>query len=314
VTSQPALRLAFLLATLGLAAAAGCDEQVPGTAGAPVDVAGTTPLTQSQPATPGPHAIQTPERASAPPVATPAPATPVPTVTPIPTPIAPTGSPGASASPQASPSAAASGSPGPYQATGTAGDLAVSGPGYFVLATKPDPLTTEDLLFTRHGKFRLKPEAAGALAIFRLQHADFGFHVVGFTLPGGTAAGAPAETRSDGGATLATTWAGQPVRAAALYLDADRNEEAQTKLAFDYTGRLLVDGAAPRGTDAGPVQAFVAVAQFERPDALVPAAGFAGIYRYAPDAGEVRLGVAVSGAGREVGNANLVLTGQLELP
>lgn len=329
-TSRLPLRPLVALLVATTAVVAGCDEPVPGAAAGPAAAASGQPvLTQSRPATPAPPAIATPVTQPPPPVATPVPQV-VATVTPTPAPIAP--SPGGSTSPSASPSPQASGSPspspspsasaGPFTKTGAPGDLAISGPGYFVLATKPAPLGIEDLLFTRHGKFRLKAETMGAVPVLRLRHADHAFHVVGLVATGEPAA-PPAETAGEDQAQLVTTWGGT-LAATGLYLDADRNPQAQTALAFDYTGKLLVAGAAPRGLDGQAAAAYVVIAQFDSPDRLVPAVGFPGIFRYEtsalePEEGEepgglVRLGVAVSGAGRVVGNANLVVVGSLENP
>ena len=319
---QAPLSLPLLLAA-SLALAAGCDELVPGTAGQPAPGASGQPtLTQGRPATPGPAAVATPERGSPPPVATPLPH-PVPTVTPTPPPIAPSQDPAGSPSPGASASPAPSPSPTASPSPGAPGDLAISGPGYFVLATKPYPLGLEDLLFTRQGRFRLEAEQIGAVSVQRLRHADHAFYVVGYQIAG-TPPEAPAETALEDAVALATSWAGEPVAAFGLYLDADRNPQAQARLGFDFTGRLQLAGAAPRAADGGPATSYVAIAQFDSPDRLVPAVGFAGILRYevsaleadeeAPPGGQIHLGVAVSGAGRTVGNANLIRTGTLESP
>ncbi len=317
----------MLLAVL-LAAAGGCDEQAPGSADRPgASATGLPTLTQGRPATPGPLAVATPTRESPPPVATPVPRVVAP-VTPTPAPIAPSNDPGASPSPQASPgpspsaSPSATGTTGPFSKTGAPADLAVSGPGYFVLATKPYPLGIEDLLFTRHGHFRLKAETIGSLPVFRLRHADQAFYVVGYQLAGEPVT-PPAETAGEDVAVLATTWGTASTALSGLYLDADRNPQAQTQLGFDFTGKLLLAGTAPRAADGAPGSVYVAIAQFDSPDRLVPASGFPGILRYetaasapddAPPGGQVRLGVAVSGVGRPVGNANLILTGSLETP
>lgn len=300
-----------------LALAAGCDEPAPGTALKPTGSQAAPGL----PATPVPQVVSTPERAAAQPIATPLPATPLPPLkSPLPTPIAPSASPsgGASAVPSADasggPSAApsASASPGSLRTTNAVGDLAVSGPGYFVLATRPDPAVTEDLLFTRHGHFVLKSEPNGALPLFRLKHADHGFYVLGFQRAG--ASGAPDEAVGTGGAMLNTLWGDLATTAAGLTVDGDRNPNAPTKLSFDFAGHLLLTGAPPRGTDGTALPSYLALATVTSPAGLVPAPGFTGIYRYAAAAGNVTIGVAVSGADRTVGNASLILTGKLEQP
>jgi len=306
----------LLAALLTLVVAAGCEEPIPGATA--LKPAGQAPAAIAPtPATPPPAAVSTPDRPPATPqVATPPPATPIPRVTPTTGPVTPgpSGSPGASASPSASPSpsptASASLAPGALRTTNAVGDLAISGPGYFVLATRPDPAGTEDLLFTRHGHFVLKSEPAGALPLFRLKHADHGFYVLGFQRAGAT--GAPDEALGTNGAMLGTLWSDQAITAAGLAADGDRNPDAGAKLSFDFAGRLLLAGAAPRGTDGSAQPSYVAIATVATPSALKPAPGFAGIYRYAAGAGDVAIGVAVSGAGRTVGNVSLILTGKLE--
>lgn len=311
-------RRAFCLLALFLLAA--CEEPAPTLVGTTVGGAVTTAPSQGgqPPATPVPTGTF---------------ATPVPPIkNVVATPPAPTPAAPASGSPSPAVSPGANGTPAPPGAatptplpsglvkTTKPGDLAVSGPGYFVLATKPNPVSTADLLFTRNGHFQLKAESAGALPLFRLRHADYGFHVVGYQIAGGTGAGAPAEATSNSEVPLLTTWGGLQTVAQGLYVDADRNPDANRDLSFDYTGRMLLKDKAPRGEDAGPVQAYVAIAMFETPDSLVPAPGFPGIFRYEPQEDEnadpvsTTMGVAVSGSGRAVGNTNLVLTGQLESP
>lgn len=286
----------------------GCEDVPGGTV-----LGGATPLpilTQTQPATPGPRIIATPRIENTPLVATPAPATPSPSTSPPPPSPSPTPVAG---TPSASPSPDPGASPDRYKKTNLPLDLAISGPGYFVLSTKPNPMAVEDLLFTRTGHFKLQGDTAGSLSLFRLRHADTDFHAVGFMIPGGTAAGAPEETTSEDGAQLATMWGPLATTALGVFLDADRNTDAAAKASFDYTGRVKVADTSPRGPDGSPVQLYVAVAQFATPTALVSQPGFKGIFKYDPAAGAVQLGVAVSGPGRVVGNANLILTSTLEI-
>ncbi|MFN3432501.1 MAG: hypothetical protein ACK46X_21455 [Candidatus Sericytochromatia bacterium] len=192
--------------------------------------------------------------------------------------------------------------------------MAISGPGYFVLATKPEPTALEDLFFTRDGHFKVVKDTstANGVPMARLRHADHDtFYVVGYA-HAGAGTGAPDETSGISEAVLATTWYGAATRAAALSLDADRNPDATTKLSFDATGALRVAGLAPRGADGNPMQAYVGLAQFERPDDLVTVPGFSGFLRYSPNAGRLFLGVAFTGTARPVGTANLIRTGTLE--
>lgn len=291
---------AIVAAALVLAA---CD-------GTPVTVSGDLPDALATPATPPPTGVPTPPR----PTPTGSVATPPPTAQPTPA----TPNPDASmADVQATPDGMASGatSPAPgsgYQKTGTATDLAVSGPAYFVLSTKPNPTTTSDLLFTRDGRFTFVHDTAGSLSLWRLRHQADNFFVVGYTLSGGTAAGAPDETGAADHAELATTWTGENVVALGLFLDADRNPDAPGDVSFDFTGRMKAGESAPRGSDGNSVQAYVALAQFGTPGKLVAQPGFTGVYKYAAAAGTLNLGVAVSGDGHVVGNGNLILTGTLE--
>jgi hypothetical protein len=133
-------------------------------------------------------------------------------------------------------------------------------------------------------------------------------------LAGGTGAGAPAETSGADHAELATVWAGQPTLALGMFIDAERNPDAPGKVTFDFTGRIKVGDSAPRGPDGGPTQAYLAVAGLADASKLVPQPGFKDIFKYGPAAGALTLGVAVSGEGRGVGNANLILTSTLEQP
>lgn len=294
-------RLLALAALVGLTV--GCAEDPAGTAGSDTRLAGAGPGAAAQFATPTPRVLLTPGPEDRPEMATPEP-TPPPVATPAPT---PTPTP---ATPSASPSAAASA--GPFEKTGAATDIAVSGPGYFVLSTKAEPVSVDDLLFSKNGHLTVEKDTAQPLAVYRVRHGDHQFHLVGFARAGTSAVGAPGETSTLLGPSLLTSQWGGTVTGAGLALDADRNPEAASKLSFDYTGKLKVAEADPRGTDGAPIQAYVAIAQFDDPDALVPQPGFAGVYRYQGEAGVIRVGVAVTGTERPVGNANLILVRTLE--
>jgi hypothetical protein len=293
----------------GLLALAACED--PGTPLVATGDASGTAVAQSHPATPPPKTVATPTPGQeVQKVATP---TPVPTpATPGPSPTQAAPSP--SASPTVDPAATGVATPAPerYKKTGVATDLSVSGPGYFVLATKPNPGGVADLLFTRNGHFTLVHDTAGALSLWRLRHASFQFYVAGYMVAGGTGAGAPDETAADGRAQLQTSWGGLDTSLQGLVIDAERNADATSLARFDFTGRLMLGEVAPRGADGGPVQVYVGLAQVADPAGLVAQPGFDGVYKYAPAAGTLQLGVATSGDGRPVGNANLVLTGQLE--
>ncbi|MDB5097838.1 MAG: hypothetical protein JWM80_2259 [Cyanobacteria bacterium RYN_339] len=260
---------------------------------------------QAHPATPAAPAMATPKPAPSPLMATPRPS-----VVAVPTPPPASPSPTASLDPAASP--VATPTPDRYKKTTVATDLAVSGPGFFVLATKPNPASAADLLFTRNGHFKLVHDTAGALSLWRLRHATFDFYAAGYMIAGGTGAGAPSETSASDHAELATSWGGLDTTLGGVVIDAERNTDALTTARFDFTGRLLLGELAPRGADGGPVQVYVGVAQVAEPSQLVAQPGFAGVYKYVPAAGALQLGVATSGDGRPVGNANLILTSTLE--
>ena len=286
-----------------LSLVAGCTEDPAGTAGADgTRIAGEVRPDAAQFATPTPRVIATPTPESTSKAATHEPSTP---------PVAPS-APGPTPTPVgASPSASPSASAGRFTKTGKATAIAVSGPGFFVLSTKAEPTAVEDLLFTKDGHLTVEKDTSGAIAVFRVRHGDFQFHLVGFARPGGATVGAPGETSTDDASVLVTNWGG-PVPGAGLQVDADRNPEAATKLGFDYTGKLRVAEADPRGADGTAVQAYVAIAQVDTPEELLPQPGFKGIFKYRPEAGTLRLGVAVTGTGRPVGNANLILTSTRE--
>ena len=68
----------------------------------------------------------------------------------------------------------------------------------------------------------------------------------------------------------------------------------------------------PRGADGNPMQAYLAIAQFQHPSGLVAVTGADGLLRFNATVAQVHLGVAVTGLSRPVGTANLILTGTLE--
>src|SRR5262245_40943021 len=73
----------------------------------------------------------------------------------------PTATSSSSPSPEPSPAVTPSASPvapgvtGRYEKTFDPLDLAIAGPGYFVLSTKPNPQSFDEVLFTRRGEFEL---------------------------------------------------------------------------------------------------------------------------------------------------------------
>lgn len=319
--------------TLLLAAAvvASCADDPTATSTSTASTGGArTPgtLAQQQPATPPPGVVPSPKgSAELAGVATPTPVV-------LPSPImpaspqaaepsaSPTAAAGASASPTASaspgttsPSPGASASPVPagYTKTNVATDLAVSGPGYFVLATKPNPSVLEDLYYTRNGHFKLvKENVDGGPAQWRLKHTTSDFYVVGFAITPGRS-DAPDETSGISEALLNSQWGGTAVSAVAVSLDAGRNPDAATKLSFSNAGRVSYDGNDPFASDGVQrVASYVGLVQFEHPEHLVAQPGIDGVYRFAADAGRIFLGVSVTGLNRPVGNNNRILVGTLE--
>ncbi|HEY9723541.1 MAG TPA: hypothetical protein V6D47_16135, partial [Oscillatoriaceae cyanobacterium] len=256
-------------------------------------------------ATPPPRLAPSPASNDAPPVATPVPPTPLPAAKPsAPQPIATASD---ATGTVVLPSPVASG----YHKTDVPTDLAVSGPAYFVLATKPDPQGLEDLVFTRNGHFKLVSETDGGLNILRLRHDPDDFHVVAYAREN-AGESAPDERSGTGDSVIATTWQGTAVAADGLALDADRNPDALNKIGFDYTGRLQIGGADPRASDGQSEALLLALAEFANSSALAPVNGFPGMYRYQAAAGTITMGVGVSGPNRTLGDGNLLLDGNLE--
>jgi hypothetical protein len=294
------------LAALTLLVAA-CTEEGP-LGGTPTQVAGQAPgtLAQNQPATPPPQAIASPKHTSPNQVATPTPlnlaSPPPPSPSPVPLPGASTT---ATAAPGVSPSPTASGSPdpaasptptpspSPFTTTGVATDLAVSGPAYFVLSTKKSPTALEDLVFTRHGHFKMVTEGANHY----LKHADHAYYVLGHMKISG-ADDAPDETNGISEAVLTTTWSGSPSSLGAVAIDVSSDS---SKVKFTIRGELLINGVNPGGRHT-----YVGLAQFQQPENLIALPAFARFYRY--PAGTLFLGVPFSGTSRPVGTANPIKT------
>ncbi|MFN3432500.1 MAG: hypothetical protein ACK46X_21450, partial [Candidatus Sericytochromatia bacterium] len=223
-----------------------------------------------------------------------APATPAPSGAPA----SPTPSPSPSPtetprSPSASPSAAAvaPGVTGSYRKTFDPLDLAIAGPGYFVLATRPDPRGFEELLFTRTGQFDLVYVAAGSPAPgvptvvgpgeWRLMTPE-GLYVLGYQYRGEEAAMPPSETRSM--SFQSAFRMGGTASVGPILIDSQSNLNFAPH--FNFKGQLLSDQKPPMDTDATPLQVYVAIAQFERPAALKPRPGFPA-FTYDADVGVV---------------------------
>lgn len=318
-------RLLFLV-LFGSVAACETEGLTPAATGpVPAPVTQVTPWAKASQATPVPRVIRPPVMDSPPPVATPAPAGPVPTVTPTPGPVRPDE---AGTSAVARDGEMTSENPAfreegatpamrqeAYRVTGEPLDLALSGPGYFILATRENPVAKEDLLFTRYGHFKLQREAVGVNELWRLRHADLGLFVTGLVRildTTGDDEEEPAEQLMLAGVPIETRWNGSRVGLVAFALDAGRNMQAGTQLAFDHTGVARIAGQWPRSSDSREMRVYLPLVEFENPTALMPASGTAHVYRYAPEAGATRLGVALTGAERDLGNRHLVLSGRLE--
>jgi hypothetical protein len=178
-----------------------------------------------------------------------------------------------------------------------------------VLATRERPTAPEELLFTRQGPVELVRDPAEARQVLRPRL--FGLHVLGFTRRVGGAEAAPDEAEGLTGPPVQTRWADEPAPLAGVALDADRNQAALTASRVDLRGAWLVADAAPRDVDGVSLQVLLALATFEKPANLEPVPGLKDVFRWAPEAGRARLGVAVSGPGRVLGNRVLVVSGRL---
>lgn len=201
-------------------------------------------------------------------------------------------------------------------------DAAIDGPGYFVLSTQPSPAAMSDLLFTRHGSFELQflPEASPAPldpgpGTWRLMTAE-GLHVLGFDWEGPDGGPMPAESSSTS-FELAFTLrlaTGRTVQAAPIAIDARANPNLWPS--WNFKGQLLSINAPPLGAGAEPRQIYLAIAQFDHPQALKPRAALRA-FEYAPEAGPARVGLAGVRPGeaqppRPVGEATMILPATLE--
>lgn len=202
-------------------------------------------------------------------------------------------------------------------------DLAISGPGYFVLSTELEPDSFEDLLFTRHGSFELRfvgeaspaPGSVGTPVLggpgrYRLQTPE-GLYVLGFDYEGPEGTRVPAEAR---GSSYPAAFTLETVEAGPLALDAVAN--ANLRPHFNFKGQLLNQERPPLGREGEPRQMFVAIAQVEKPEALGARPGLPA-YEWRSEAGVVRVGIAGVRGGeadlrRPVGEANLILPETIE--
>lgn len=236
--------------------------------------------------------------------------------------------------PSASISPAPSTSPSPSPQPGVTGhyvetfdplDLAIAGPGYFVVATRPDPQGMADLRFTRLGRFDLQftptgsPAPGNAPAVnngtWTLKTGE-GLTVLGFSYQGPDGTPAPPEARSDYYQGAFTLGGGGSALVTAGPLIVDASANLNFAPGFNFKGQLLSQNKPPVDADGNPRQLFVAVAQFDHPEKLEPQQGFPG-FKWNTDVGNIYVGIAGivsprASVPRPVGDANLIRTGTLE--
>jgi hypothetical protein len=201
-------------------------------------------------------------------------------------------------------------------------DVAIDGPGYLVLATRPDPRDWADVVFTRAGGLHLEflqaasplPGSAGYPVTgpgeWTLRDPA-GRFVLGFEPGQDPSRLAPPETRGTAYTSVFGLGRGAagPIR---LPSPAGLAPDAW----LDFQGRLTIAGQPPVDEDGRARFLYLAVAQFELPGKLVQAPG--GL-RYDPEAGVVEAGLAGfpaarGDARRPVGDANALAPGYLEEP
>lgn len=226
----------------------------------------------------------------------------------------------ASATASAGATVAASPVPSPTVApreTGNGLDVAIAGPGTFMLAGRVPLTDLAEVYFTRTGSFRwiyhgADPSAPGpAHPTYRLETPD-GLPVLGYTLASEDDTRLP--TEGSGGSLDALTLDGGRAPLAPLSFDAVANPAAAAR--FDYRGRVLLDGTAQDqvlDADGRAWSLYVAVAQPEDVGTLVPLTG--AWWRY--DAGRIDAGLAGCPQApgelpRPVGEANVLKPGWLE--
>lgn len=225
----------------------------------------------------------------------------------------------------AAPSAAAT--PGRKYRTGRPLDVAIAGPGYFALSSRPDPRDWADVTLSRGGEFYLEPGsqaspvpgAFGAPAIggdgqasWTLQTSD-GRYVLGWDLPRDPDRLPPPESR---GTSLPNALAlgGPQAQTLAMPLRLPAAAGVAPEPRLDFRGRLSWGGQNPTDADGQPRWLHVAVVMVEEPAQLLAAPGG---FRYDPAAGAAEAGIpglagARGEARRPVGDANALEPGYLE--
>lgn len=206
-------------------------------------------------------------------------------------------------------------------------DVAIAGPGYLVVAARPDPRDWADVAFTRDGALGLEfvqaaspqPGAVGfpitGPGEWTLRTRD-GRWVLGFELAQDPDRYAPPEGRST---AFSQAFALGGVAGGGAALGPLRLETAAglaPEAWLDFRGRLTIAGQPPADADGRARFLYLAVAQVELPGRLAIAPD--GDRRYDPEAGLVEVGIAGLAARRgeaprPVGDANLVMPGELEL-
>ena len=229
-----------------------------------------------------------------------------------------------SPTPGPTPSAAPSPSSGGAFRTDRPLDVALTGPGYLVVATRPDPRDWPDVAFVPGGELGLEfrqaasplPGSAGfpvsGPGAWTLRTHD-GRYVLGFELARDPDAYAPPEGRSTAftSAFALGGVAGGGATVGPLSLDTPAGLAPDAWL--DYRGRLTIAGQPPVDAEGRARFMYLAVAQVEDATKLVP---LGAERRYDQAAGLVHVGIAGLPAGRgeaprPVGDANLLRPGHL---
>lgn len=207
-------------------------------------------------------------------------------------------------------------------------DVAVAGPGYLVLATRPSPRDWADVTFTRRGELGLafqqaaspQPGATGfpltGPGSWTLRSPD-GRFVVGFELARDPDGYAPPEGRSTAFSSAFALGGVAGGGASFGPLALETASSLAPEVWLDFRGRLTIAGQPPVDAEGRARFMYLAIAQVEEPRGLLPAPG--GGLRYDPAAGLVEVGLAGLPAGRgeaprTVGDANVLMPGYLEGP
>jgi hypothetical protein len=207
--------------------------------------------------------------------------------------------------------------------------VAIAGPGYFVVASRPDPRDWADLTLTRDGEFVVEPlntgsplPGAGGLPVvgadgmgdWTLRTPD-GRYVLGWDLQTDPDRLAPPEARGTGlPEALALGGPQAQTKVGPLRLPALGGFAPDARL--DVRGRLTLGGRGPVDADGRAHWLHVAIAMVGDPTKLIAQGrGF----RYDRAAGVVEAGIAgmpaARGEGRRpVGDANVLEPGYLDDP